>query len=41
MDNVSDILFYQTEDGITKIETRLTDESVWLTQDQMSDLFDK
>jgi len=41
MENVSDILIYQTEDGITKIETRLTDETVWLTQDQMSILFDK
>jgi hypothetical protein len=41
MENESNILIYQTEDGITKIETRLTDETVWLTQDQMSILFDK
>ena len=41
MENESNILIYQTEDGITKIETRLTDETVWLTQDQMSVLFDK
>ncbi len=37
----SDILIYQTEDGQTKIETRLEDETVWLTQQQMADLFQK
>lgn len=37
----SNIIIYQTEDGRTKIETRLEDESVWLTIDQMADLFQK
>jgi hypothetical protein len=37
----SNIIFYQAEDGSTKIETRLEDETVWLTQAQMSELFDK
>jgi len=37
----SSIIIYQTEDGITKIETRLEDESVWLTIDQMTELFNK
>ncbi len=37
----SEILFYQTEDGRIRLETRLQDETVWLTQDQMSTLFDK
>ncbi len=37
----SEIIIYQTEDGTTKIETRLENESVWLTQAQMSDLFGK
>jgi len=27
----SEILMYQTEDGITKIEARLENETVWLT----------
>lgn len=31
----------QTEDGQTKIQTRLEDETVWLTQQQMADLFQK
>jgi hypothetical protein len=35
------IIIYQTEDGKTKIETRLIDETVWLTIDQMAELFQK
>lgn len=35
------ILIYQTEDGQTKIQTRLEDETVWLTQEQMSELFQR
>lgn len=35
------IIIYQTEDGITKIETRLENETVWLTIDQMVELFQK
>ena len=37
----SDLLLYQTEDGLTKVEVRLLDETVWLNQAQMSQLFDK
>jgi hypothetical protein len=39
--NESSIILYQSEDGITKIETRLFDETVWLTQTQMAELFQK
>ena len=35
------IIIYQTEDGNTNIETRLEDETVWLTIDQMAELFQK
>lgn len=35
----NDIVIYQTEAGITKIEVRLEDENVWLTQQQMADLY--
>lgn len=35
------ILIYQTEDGKTKIETRLENETVWLTIEQMAELFQK
>lgn len=37
----SDILLYQTEDGQTKIDVRLEEETVWLSIDQMSNLFQK
>lgn len=40
MENTN-IIIYQTEDGITKIETRLENETVWLTIDQMAELFQK
>lgn len=40
-ENQSEILIYQTEDGLTKIQTRLENETVWLTQVQMADLFGK
>ena len=32
-------LVYPTEDGRTKIDVRLEDESVWLTQQHMAELF--
>ncbi|MDO8947894.1 MAG: virulence RhuM family protein [Desulfocapsaceae bacterium] len=37
----SEFLLYQTEEGCIRIETRLQDETVWLSQDQMAALFDK
>jgi hypothetical protein len=37
----SSIILYQTDDGKTKIETRLQDETVWLTQAQLCELFQK
>ncbi len=37
----SNILIYQTENGQTKIETILQDETVWLTIEQMAELFQK
>jgi hypothetical protein len=35
----SEIIIYQTEDGLTKIETRLENDTVWLSQQQMAELF--
>jgi hypothetical protein len=37
----SDLLFYQTEDGRTRIQVRLENETVWLTQKLMAELFQK
>ena len=41
MEPQSNLLIYQSEDGVTRIETRLENETVWLTQAQMADLFQK
>jgi hypothetical protein len=41
MNNTTEIIIYQTEDGQTKIQTRLENETVWLTQAQMAELFGK
>ena len=37
----SEIIIYQTEDGKTKIQTRLENETVWLSIEQMAELFQK
>lgn len=34
------IIIYQTEDGQTQIDVRLENETVWLTQAQMAELFE-
>lgn len=37
----SEIIIYQAEDGSAKIDVKLKDETVWLSLDQMSDLFQR
>ena len=39
--NQGEILIYQNQDGNIKIDVRLEDETVWLTQDQLTVLFGK
>lgn len=39
MNEHGEIILYQTEDGLTKIDVRFEDETVWLTQQQMAELF--
>ena len=36
-----EIILYKNQDGKIKIDVRLEDETVWLTQDQMAVLFGK
>jgi hypothetical protein len=38
---MSEITLYITEDGLTKINVQLENETVWLTIDQMAELFNK
>ena len=41
-DNMNNkIILYKTEDGRTEIEVSLEGETVWLSQKQMAELFDK
>ena len=40
MDN-NQIVIYQTEDGLTKIEVNFDSETVWLTQAEKSELFQR
>ena len=40
MKEKNNIVIYQSEDGKTKIDVKLEDETVWLSQQQMADLYD-
>lgn len=39
MDSHREFFIYQSEDGLTNIEVKVQDETTWLTQQQMADLF--
>lgn len=39
MKDSGDFLIYQTENGVTKIDVRIQDDTVWLTQQQMAELY--
>ena len=41
MDNNNQIIIYQTADNQTQIDVRMENDTVWLTQAQMADLFQK
>lgn len=36
-----EIIIYQTEDGLSKIDVKIENETVWLSLDQMADLFQR
>ena len=38
-ENTGDIIIYQTEDGLTKINVKLDNETVWLSQQQLAELY--
>lgn len=40
-ENKSQILFYQTEDGQTRLDVRLLDETGWLSLNQLAELFQR
>lgn len=39
--NIGEIVIYQSEDGKVRLDVRLEDKTVWLTIDQMAELFGK
>lgn len=39
MDSNNQIIIYQTEDGQTQVDVRMENETVWLTQKQIAELF--
>lgn len=38
-EKLGEILIYQTENGLTDIEVKMQDETVWLTQQQLVELY--
>ena len=39
MDNKNDVLIYEDKDGITKVNVTFTDEDIWLTQNQLAEIY--
>ena len=39
--NKGEIIIYETKDGETSIDVRMEEETVWLTLNQMCNLFDR
>ena len=39
MDNQGEIIIYQTDNGLSKIEVKMLDETVWLTIQQLVQLY--
>ena len=37
--NKGEIIIYQLEDGLTHIEVKFEDETIWLSEQQMAELF--
>lgn len=38
-ENLGDIIIYQTDDGETQIDVKFEDETIWLTQAQLCELY--
>ncbi len=38
--NNNNIVIYQADDGMTKIDVKIEDETLWLSQQHMADLYD-
>ncbi len=41
MENKSELIIYTTEDGLTKVDVNFDGDTVWLSIDQMAELFQR
>lgn len=39
MDRKNEILIYEDKDGLTKVNVKFTDEDIWLTQNQLAEIY--
>ncbi len=39
MDNKNEVLIYEDKDGLTRVDVKFIDEDVWLTQNQLADIY--
>ena len=39
--NQPELIIYTTEDGLTKVDVTFDEDTVWLSQDDMAELFQK
>ena len=37
--NDNEIIIYEDKDGITKVNVKFTDEDIWLTQNQLAEIY--
>ena len=37
--NENNIIIYQDEDGVTKVSVKFSDEDIWLTQNQIAEIY--
>lgn len=39
MDKKNEIMIYEDKDGLTKVNVKFTDEDIWLTQNQLAEIY--
>ena len=39
MDNKNEVLIYEDKDGLTRVDVKFIDEDVWLTQNQLAEIY--
>lgn len=39
MDNKNEVLIYEDTDGLTRVDVKFIDEDIWLTQNQLAEIY--